>query len=53
MTKDSSYIQKYVFEKDPIPTPIKNKDPQKENKQTIAISNSEKPNRQKQVARTT
>lgn len=53
MTKDSSYIQKYVFEKDPIPIPKKNNDPQKENKQTIAISNSEKPNRQKQVARTT
>jgi penicillin-binding protein 2 len=52
MTQDSSYIQKYVFQKTPLPAPGKNNDPRKENKQAIAISNSEKPNRQKQVART-
>ena len=52
MTKDSSYIERYVLEKSPLPAPRKNNDPQKENKQAIAISNSEKPNRQKQVART-
>jgi len=53
MTNDSSYIEKYVFQKTPLPTPEKNNDPQKENNLAITAWNAEKPNRQKRLAQIT
>jgi len=53
MTKDSSYIKKYVFEKTPAPGPEKNNDQGKhKKKEEIAIWNGERTQRQKQLART-
>ena len=53
MTKDSSYIKKYVFEKTAAPGSEKNKDQGKQKKkEEIAIWNGERTQRQKQFART-
>jgi len=53
MTKDSSYIKKFVFEKTSLPGSKKNKDKGKQNKkEEIAIWNDERTHRQKQLART-
>jgi len=53
MTKDSSYIKKYVFEKTPAPGSEKNNDQGKrKKKEEIAIWNGERTQRQKQLGRT-
>jgi len=54
ITKDSSYIRKYVFEKISLPYPQKKKDSKKQNnKENITILNDERSHRQKQLVRTT
>ena len=54
MTKDSSYIKKYVFEKPSKNFPGKNKEQEKQNnKESIAIWNNKRSHRQKQLVRTT
>ena len=54
LTKDSSYIKKYVFEKTSAPGSGKNRDQRKQNKkESLAIWNDERTHRQKQLARTT
>jgi hypothetical protein len=52
MTKDSSYIKKYVFEKPSAPVPGRNED-QKLRKSitSVAIWKDERSNPQKQLAR--
>jgi penicillin-binding protein 2 len=53
MTKDSSYIKKYVFERSSFPSPAKNRDDQKRNNnKDVAISKDERKDRQKQLSRT-
>jgi penicillin-binding protein 2 len=53
MTKDSSYIKKYVFERYSFPSPAKNRDDQKRNNnKDVAISKDERKDRQKQLSRT-
>ena len=53
MTNDSSYIEKYVFEKPIAPLPGKNNAPKKQTrKESLALWNDDRLNRQKQVART-
>ena len=53
MTKDSSYIKKYVLEKTSLPGSKNNKDKRSTNrKEEIAIWNNERAHRQKQGART-
>jgi penicillin-binding protein 2 len=52
LTKDSSYIKKYVFEKTSTPGREKNKEQRKKNtKEDIAIWNNERTYRQKPLAR--
>jgi penicillin-binding protein 2 len=53
MTKDSSYIKKYVFEGPTLPGSEKDKNNKKHNnKEEIAIWNDKRTHRQKQLART-
>jgi len=52
MTKDSSYIEKFVFERSSSPGSEKNKEQRKETKkENLAIWNDERSNRQKQFVR--
>ena len=51
MTKDSSYIKKYVFERASVPAPGKNKDEKKQNSSAVAFWKDERSNRQKPLAR--
>ena len=51
MTKDSSYIKKYVFEKSSLPGSENNKNKREQNKkEEIAIWNDKRTPRQKQLA---
>src|SRR6185503_12535322 len=52
MTKDSSFIKKYVFENSAIPAPKKNNDDEKQNdNRSVAFWKDERSNRQKQLVR--
>jgi len=53
ITKDSSYIKKYVFEKSSAPNSGKKKEQKKQNnKENLATLNDERSHRQKQPLRT-